>query len=156
MTEQEFADRVMAAEDRMYRVSTSLLRRMCDREDAVQSAIEKAWRQKHRLRSEGAFEGWLMRILINECYALLRKSKREVPSDTLPERETAEDARPDVYRMFTEMDKKYRLVMTLHYAEGYRVDEISRMLRLPQGTVKSRLYRGRIILRGMISEDENQ
>lgn len=155
MTEQEFERRILAMQDRMYRVSTTLLRQMCDREDAVQSAIEKAWRQQKKLRDDGAMQAWVMRILVNECYALLRKTKKEVPSDTLPERETAEDARPDIYRLFTGLDEKYRLIMVLHYVEGYQVQEIARMLRLPQGTVKSRLHRGRLKLReAMILEDD--
>ncbi len=155
MTEQEFEDRILAMQDKMYRVSTTLLRQMCDREDAVQSAIEKAWRRQKGLRDDSAMQAWVMRILVNECYALLRKTKKEVPSDTLPERETAEDAHPDIYRLFTGLDEKYRLIMVLHYVEGYQVQEIARMLRLPQGTVKSRLHRGRLKLRETLDlEDE--
>lgn len=155
MTQEEFEERILAMQDKMYRISTTILRRMCDREDAVQSAIFKAWQHQGKLRNENAMQAWVMRILINECYALLRKQQKEIPSDTLPERETAEDARPDIYRLFTGIDEKYRLVMMLHYVEGYQIKEIARMLRLPQGTVKSRLHRGRIILRETVAlEDE--
>lgn len=155
MTKEEFADRIVAMQDRMYRVSTTLLKRLCDREDAVQSAIEKAWRHQKKLRDDSAMQAWVMRILINECYALLRRSKKEVPSDTLPERETAQDARPDIYGLFTGLDEKYRLTMMLHYVEGYRVEEIARMLRLPQGTVKSRLHRGRLKLREALTLEDD-
>lgn len=155
MTKEEFADRIVAMQDRMYRVSTTLLKRLCDREDAVQSAIEKAWRHQKKLRDDSAMQAWVMRILINECYALLRRSKKEVPSDTLPERETAQDARPDIYGLFTGLDEKYRLTMMLHYVEGYRVEEIARMLRLPKGTVKSRLHRGRLKLREALTLEDD-
>lgn len=155
MTKEEFADRIVAMQDRMYRVSTTLLKRLCDREDAVQSAIEKAWRHQKKLRDDSVMQAWVMRILINECYALLRRSKKEVPSDTLPERETAQDARPDIYGLFTGLDEKYRLTMMLHYVEGYRVEEIARMLRLPQGTVKSRLHRGRLKLREALTLEDD-
>ena len=46
MTEAEFAGRVIAMQDALYRVSTTILPRLCDREDAVQSAIEKALRKR--------------------------------------------------------------------------------------------------------------
>lgn len=155
MTQEEFTKRVLAMQDKMYRVSTTILRQLCDREDAVQSAIEKAWRHQGRLRDDSAFQPWVMRILINECYALLRKRRLEVLSDTLPERETMEDARPDIYGLFTSLDSKYSLVMMLHYVEGYQVEEIARMLRLPQGTIKCRLHRGRIKLREAIALEDD-
>lgn len=154
MTQEEFTRRVVAMEDTLYRVSTTILPQLCDREDAVQGAIEKALRKRTGLRKEYAFEKWLTRILINECYSLLRKRKREMLFDTLPERETAPDADPDVYQLFTSLEEKYRLPMVLYYVEGYRVDEIARMLRVPAGTLKSRLHRGRQLLRDSLDLEE--
>ena len=78
MTDAEFAARVIAMQDTLYRVSTTILPRLCDREDAVQSAIEKALRKRGRLRDEAALEKWLTRILINECYTIHRRRRREV------------------------------------------------------------------------------
>ena len=89
MTQAEFARRVVAMQDTLYRVSTTILPQLCDREDAVQSAIEKALRKRDKLRDPAALEAWLTRILINECYLILRSRKRETPMDDLPERETA-------------------------------------------------------------------
>lgn len=154
MTQAEFARRVVAMQDVLYRVSTTLLPQLCDREDAVQSAIEKAFRKRHHLRNDKALEAWLTRILINECYLLLRRRKRELPTADLPEREAASDARPDVYQLFTSLEEKYRLPMVLYYVEGYSVEEVSVLLRLPKGTVKSRLHRGRGLLREALDLEE--
>ena len=52
MTQTEFTQRVLAMQDRLYRVSCTLLRCEADREDAVQSALEKAWRGRFLLRQE--------------------------------------------------------------------------------------------------------
>ncbi|HPJ01433.1 MAG TPA: sigma-70 family RNA polymerase sigma factor [Candidatus Limiplasma sp.] len=145
MTQEEFAQRIVAMQDTLYRVSTTILPQLCDREDAVQGAIEKAWRKQGKLRDESALRAWVIRILINECYTLLRRRKRETLSDTLPEREVAIDASPDLYQLFTSLDEKYRLPMVLFYVEGYSVEECARMLKLPQGTLKSRLHRGRLL-----------
>ena len=79
MTQAEFVRRVVAMEDTLYRVSTTLLPQLCDRQDAVQSAIEKALRKREKLRDPNALEAWLTRILINECYLILRSRKRETP-----------------------------------------------------------------------------
>jgi len=154
MTQAEFTDRVVAMQDRLYRVSVTILPQLCDREDAVQGAIEKAIRKRDHLRDDKALEKWLTRILINECYTLLRRRKRETLFDDIPERETEPDALPDIYQLFTSLEEKYRLPMVLHYVEGYSVEEVSSILLLPKGTVKSRLHRGRLILRDAIDLEE--
>ncbi|HPF88480.1 MAG TPA: sigma-70 family RNA polymerase sigma factor [Candidatus Limiplasma sp.] len=154
MTQAEFTDRIVAMQDTLYRVSTTILPQLCDREDAVQGAIEKAWRKQGKLRDDRAMHAWVIRILINECYTLLRRRKRETLSDTLPERETAPDALPDLYELFTSLDEKYRLPMVLYYVEGYSVEETARMLKLPQGTLKSRLHRGRLLLKDTLDVEE--
>jgi RNA polymerase sigma-70 factor (ECF subfamily) len=154
MTQEEFARRIVAMQDTLYRVSTTILPQMCDREDAVQGAIEKAWRKQNKLRDDRAVRAWIIRILINECYTTLRRRKREVLSDTLPERETAPDANPDLYQLFTSLDDIYRLPMVLYYVEGYSVEETATILKMPQGTLKSRLHRGRVLLRDTLEMEE--
>lgn len=154
MTQAEFARRVVAMQDALYRVSTAILPQLCDRQDAVQSALEKALRKQDRLRDPDALESWLTRILVNECYSILRARRRETLMDEPPQRETAPDANPDLYQLFTSLDEKYRLPMTLYYVEGYSVAETARILRLPQGTLKSRLSRGRRALRNSLSLEE--
>jgi RNA polymerase sigma-70 factor, ECF subfamily len=89
MTQEEFAGRIAAMQDTLCRVSTAILPQLRDREDAVQEAVEMAWRKPENLRNPDALRAWMIRILINECYALLRRRRHEIPSDTLPERETA-------------------------------------------------------------------
>ena len=154
MTQEEFAGRIVAMQDTLYRVSTTILPQLCDREDAVQEAIVKAWQKQSMLRDDHAMRAWVIRILINECYALLRRRKREMVSAALPERETAPDALPDLYQLFPSLDEKYRLPMVLHYVEGYCVEETARMLGLPQGTLKSRLHRGRRLLKDTLNMEE--
>ena len=60
---------------------------------------------------------------------------------------------PGLHDALAALDSKYRLPLTLHYMEGYRVDELARMLRLPQGTVKSRLRRARMRLKDMLDDE---
>ncbi len=154
MTQAEFAHRVVAMQDTLYRVSTTILPQLCDREDAVQSAVEKALRKRGQLRDPHSLGPWITRILVNECYAILRKRKRETLMRDVPERETAPDAQPGVYSLFTSLEEKYRLPMLLYYVEGYSVAETARALRLPQGTLKSRLHRGRLLLKDSLSLEE--
>lgn len=154
MTKEDFARRATAMRDQLYRVSATLLRRECDREDAVQEALLTALRRLSALRSEEKFEPWLMRILINTCYDQLRRAKREITVDTIPDVYAAPEGGTDLFRYFHQMADKYRLPMVLHYVEGYEVREVARMLRLPEGTVKSRLMRGRAMLKKQLEEED--
>ena len=86
MTEADFEARVTALTEDMYRVAATLLRGHHDRQDAVQECIWKAWRNLRYLRDDAAFRPWLMRILINECRNLARRTRGEVPTDEIPDR----------------------------------------------------------------------
>jgi len=143
MTSEDFASRVVAMQETLYRISYSILPLACDREDAVQEAIRKAWQQREKLRSEDAMQPWVIRILINECYALLRRKKREVPMEMLPEREAPVNADISLHQLFLTLEEALRLPAVLFYIEGYEVKDIARILCLPSGTVKSRLHRAR-------------
>lgn len=143
MTHEEFAKQIIAMQDQLYRVSAGMLSQQCDREDAVQSCIEKAWRHQTRLRDESNMKAWVVRILINECYSVLRSHKRITPTDNLSETAAPPHADPNLYRFFTGLSETLRLPMILKYVEGYSILEIAKILHLPQGTIKSRLSRGR-------------
>ena len=79
MTSEQFAQEIVALTDTLYRVSYSILREACDREDAVQSCLEKAWKKRRALRDERYLKTWLVRILINECYNICRRRAKEAP-----------------------------------------------------------------------------
>ena len=143
MTNEDFASRIVAMQGTLHRVTCAILRDHADREDAVQSAIEKAWRKRGMLREESRLQSWVVRILVNECYAILRRQKRVVPVETIPDAPAPEHADPDLYRFFSDLPDTLRLTMVLHYVEGYEIKEVARIQRLPAGTVKSRLMRGR-------------
>lgn len=143
MTNEDFASRIVAMQGTLYRVTCAILREHHDREDAVQSAIEKAWRKQSLLRDESRMKAWVVRILINECYQILRRQKRETPIESIPDSPAPDTADADLYRFFTGLPDTLRLTMVLHYVEGYEVKEIAQIQRIPAGTVKSRLMRGR-------------
>ena len=150
MTQTEFTQRVLAMQDRLYRVSCSLLRCEADREDAVQSALEKAWRGRFLLRQEQYLETWLTRILINECYAIMRRSRRVIPAGNVETAENAwetQNADEALRRALNALPDTLRLPIVLHYMEGMDVRTMARVLRIRESTVKSRLHRGREKLR---------
>ena len=145
MTKEEFERRIVGMQDTLYRVASTILSQPCDREDAIQECVYRALRKRDSLRRDDAMQGWVIRILINECYVILRRARRERPVDELPEPEPRPDpdANPDLYRALFALKRDLKLPLVLHYVEGYPVEDIARMLRIPAGTVKSRMNRAR-------------
>lgn len=143
MTNEAFAARIIEMQGTLYRVTCTLLHDHSDREDAVQSAIEKAWHKRNLLRDEGKLKPWITRILVNECYQILRRQKREAPIEAIPDASVPAGADPDLYRFFHDLPDTLRLTMVLHYLEGWDVKDVARIQRIPVNTVKSRLSRGR-------------
>lgn len=158
MTQQDFTEQVLARERTLYRVARSMLRREADQKDAVQEAVAKAWAKRYTLREERYFATWLTRILINECAAIARRQKRIVlmrdwQEDALTAR--AEFAEPSgVDEALDALPEALRLPAVLHYIEGFSLSEIADMLRLPLGTVKSRLHDARKALRLELTNNE--
>lgn len=153
MDKQEFTRRVLLKQDALYRISGGLLREPQDRMDAVQEAVLKAWAGLGRLRCEEFFETWLTRILINECRNIQRRRARVAPPEAAkePVAPQSDDALRDALRL---LDEKYRLPLLLYYMEGYHLHEIAVILKIPKGTVATRLKRARAMLRELLEESE--
>lgn len=153
MDKQELGRRIVALTGTLYHVSYSLLRSEADREDAVQSAIEKGWRKAASLRDERRLKPWLVRILMNECYSILRKNRREFPAETPPiAAETADPTASALRDEILSLPETLRLPIVLHYMEGFSIRDIASALRCPKGTVLSRMNRGRSILKQHLTE----
>ena len=148
MDREEFTRAVLEYENTLNRVAKSMLGSEADCADAAQNALLRAWEKLPTLREAAYFKTWLTRILINECRAVLRQRARYAPLETeIAEGEVAPEGGGELYEAVMGLDEKYRLPVVLHYIEGFKTAEIAAMLRLPEGTVKTRLRRAREILR---------
>ena len=155
MTSDEFSTRIVAMMQILYRVSYAQLSQSCDRDEAVQECLYKAWQKRHQLKDERFMQTWVIRILINECHNIQKKRVRELPLDDLPERVAPTDADVGLHDALFSLDETLRLPIMLHYIEGFSTSEIAQILRWPQGTVKSRMLRGRQALKKILyGEDQ--
>ena len=145
MDKETFEKLVRQDERRLYRVAMSYTGNPSDAADAVQEALLRAWNKRQSLREEQLFSTWLMRILINECKTLLRRRRRVLPFAQVPENrfQPPPDADRQVYDVLFALPEKYRVPLVLNALEGYAMHEIADMLRLPLGTVKTRISRAR-------------
>ena len=153
MSDEEFAERVTAMTQTLYRVCYAQLSQACDREDAVQEALRKCWQKRGQLRDARYLQTWVIRVLLNECHNIQRRAARLQPCATLPERAAAPQlmGTTRVGEALLELEEKLRMPLVLHYMEGYSVADVAAVLRIPQGTVKTRLRRGREALKALLT-----
>ena len=154
MDQQTFAAEVLAAEKQLYGVAKSILKNDADCEDAVQSAILNAYANLSGLKNERFFRTWLTRILINECYGVIRRNKTMIATEDVQIERMAEDGgakgsvgddgeHSETYEALMELKEQYRLPLVLHYVEGYSVKEVAGILKISENGVKQRLFRAR-------------
>lgn len=153
MDKNTFTQKVLECEETLYRVSMSILKNEQDCEDAVQDTILAAYKNLSSLRQEEYFKTWLVRILYNNCNKQLKRRKRTVLTGELPEPANEEnDSAHEVRDALDSLPPKVRIVMVMHYIEGFSVKETKEILNIPEGTVKSRLSKGRNELKIKLTE----
>lgn len=152
MNNEEFTQAILGMTDTLYRVASAQLRQRADREDAVQECLRKAWEKRHRLRDERYLQTWVIRILLNECHTIQRRMRRTLPAEEIP---AVQHVREEgmLKEALLRLEERYRVPILLHYLEGYSVAEVAAVLRVPQGTVKTRLSRGRRVLKALLDEE---
>lgn len=156
MDKEQLGNLILASSESMYRVAKTLLRDDGDCQDAMQEAIVKAFAKVDTLRRDSLAKTWLIRIVINECYTLLRGKQKLVFLEDYPQQEKTREDRDysELYEALEQLPEPYRICVTLYYLEGYSVKEIGAMLEVPESTVKNRLSRARMRMRRELEHGE--
>ena len=158
--EREFEARLVESSRLAFRVAYGVLRNREDAEDAAQEAFAKAYRTFRQLRDRDRFRAWLVRMTWRLALDRLRARRRRVARELVFEsdrRTTTDDStleRERAERLWSAIDalpEKLRLVVVLAGIEGHDMKEVSALLEVPEGTVKSRLFAARQQLRERLS-----
>ena len=147
---------------RFYKTAKAILKNDDDVYDALQEALMSIYQNFNQLKNLKFFSTWATRIVINKCYDLLRKSKNNVvPFDENIENDI-NSSKNDVYEVDQHgikkavegLNEELKLITILYYYDDYSVNEISEIVDIPIGTVKSRLSRAREILKNKLGKEE--
>jgi RNA polymerase sigma-70 factor (ECF subfamily) len=140
-------------ERRIYNLAYRMLGGPEDARDATQDAFLSCFRHLPSFRGDAAFSTWLHRIAVNACYDMARRRKPTASlEDDLVEQPATSDhaeraaASADVQRALLQIPPEFRMVLILHELQDLPLEDVSRILEIPTGTVKSRLHRGRVAL----------
>lgn len=156
MNKEQLGSLILTSQETMYHIAKTMLYDDADCADAIQESIVKAFSGIHTLRNDRYAKTWLIRILINECYALLRRKKSLIPTEGIEAEQSAlkSEDYSDLYEALCRLPEEMRLTVTLYYMEGYRVKEIALIQKTTESAVKNRLLRARKRLRRELEDVE--
>jgi len=130
-----------------FRVARGVLRNDSDAEDVAQEALLRAYRRFGRLRERARFRSWLVRIsfrlALDRFRSIKRRQQREaqwVLENARADSGAGSELQRHLDVALEELPKKQRLVLLLAAMEGHTLEEVSALLGIPLGTVKSRLF----------------
>jgi RNA polymerase sigma-70 factor (ECF subfamily) len=151
--EAEFEARLRESATLAFRVAYGVVRHQQDAEDVAQEAFARAYRNFAQLRDRERFRGWLVRmtwrLAIDRGRAERRRTLREQVVETGPavvspaEDADARERAAHLWRAIDALPEKLRVVIVLAAIEEHDLREVGRLLGIPEGTVKSRLFLAR-------------
>ena len=155
--EREFEERLRESAPLAFRVAYGVLRQRQDAEDVAQDALVKAYARFGQLRDRDRFRAWLVRTTWRSAIDRWRSDRRRTTreqvalasgpdwtGDRSAEEVAAESERSArLWQAIEALPEKLRLVIVLAAVEGHDIRDVARLLELPEGTVKSRLFLAR-------------
>lgn len=156
-----FSRLVAAYQERVYRTAYRFLHDREDARDVTQEVFIRTVRAIGSLDPNRPLWPWLRRVTANLSLNLLRRRQSHLSLDGLPEGALSDDGRgepawtlAELAEALAELPPLWRMVLTLRHQEGLSYEEIARLTNLPEGTVKTYLFRARRMLRAKLANQE--
>jgi RNA polymerase sigma factor (sigma-70 family) len=145
---------------KMYAVCCRYVKDRMNAEDVLVTAFTKVFDRISQFKSEGSFEGWIRRIVVNESLTWLRQHKfMQVETDIEaadfePDYQMLEDhlQAEDLLKLIDGLPAGYKVVFNLYAIEGYSHKEIADQLGINENTSKSQLSRARVYLQKQLAQ----
>ncbi len=146
---------------KMLSVCRQYLKDIHTAEDVMITAFMKVFTNLKNFESKGSFEGWIRRIMINECISYIRAQKKiSFLDDTFYKEEGINNIESglsvdDIQSLIDSLPDGYRMIFNLYAIEGYKHKEIAEMLGINEGTSKSQLSHARKMLQEQVNKQKN-
>ena len=153
---QKFEYYVSEYMDMLYKLAFVYLKSYDDSNDVVQNVLYNFYKTNKEFESDEHIKYWLIRCTINECKKLWRTSWNKLVTFEEVNISNEEDTESniDLLNAIMSLDRKYRVVVVLYYIEDYKINEIAKILRLPVGTVGSRLSKAKDKFKDYLKGDD--
>ncbi len=151
MQDDIFTDYVRKYSDMVYRIAYGYTQSCPDSEDVMQDVLMKLYQSGKAFRDDEHVKAWLIRVAANRSKDVLRSRKRK-STETLETDVSQAHRGSDLDNAMATLGEEYRLVVYLHYYEGYSVRDIAHIMRISESNVKIRLKRARDKLRDFLTD----
>lgn len=161
--EEAFAELIEEYKLQIYKTAKAILKDEDDVCDAIQDTALSIYKNINNLKNEKYFKTWVIRITINKCYDIIvkhRLNNEKVSKIKLNNEEIHNSfdnnsiEKIDLERTLDLLEDELRIVTVLYYYNDLSISEISDILKIPKGTVKSRVFRAREKLYDLLSKEE--
>lgn len=152
---EQFVQQIRQYMDMIFRLAFNCLKSQADADDVTQTVLLRLYETEKVFDNEDHLKHWLVRVTLNECKKHWRSpwNRTEEYENYVSTLVFDEPQYNDLFEAIMGLDTKYRIVIYLYYYEGYSIEEIAGLLRLPRGTVGTRLKRAREQLKQKLSEE---
>lgn len=156
--EEAFDEIILNIEKEMYLIAKARLKSDDDIADAIQETILSCYRNIHKLRDNSVFKSWVIRILINKCNDIYKKRKKNTISleknEIDIEDKSDTESKLSFYILIRNLNEDEKTILTLHYYFKYTTKEISKILKVNENTIKSKILRAKNKLRNEYGGEE--
>lgn len=139
--------------DTVYRLALCRLQNISDAEDVYQEVFLRLFKQDIQDWNDEHLKAWLIRVTLNCCADIgrFRIKRNTVPIyEEISDRQTDTEDYQELWEAVSSLSVKLRTPIHLYYMEGYSTQDIARILKIPEVTVRSRLHRARRKLKDML------
>lgn len=162
-----FEQLVVAYRDQVFRLALRMCGSEADADEVAQEAFLSAWKALPNFRGESQFSTWLYQLTTHAAIDLMRREKRQIAAADItevsaadpapsPQQQTEQSEQREIVRdAILQLAPEQREVVVLRFMEELSYEEIGAVLKLPSGTVKSRLNRAKAQLKEILSKSGN-
>lgn len=162
-----FEQLVIAYRDQVFRLALRMCGNEADADEVAQEAFLSAWKALPNFRGDSQFSTWLYQLTSHAAIDLLRREKRQIAAEDITEVSVSDPApspqqqaersetRQAVRDAMGQLSPEYRQIVVLRFLQELSYEEIGAVLKLPPGTVKSRLNRAKAQLKDILSKSGN-
>lgn len=152
MTNEELRNAMTDYGDTVYRLALCRLQNTHDAEDVFQDVFLRLFRQETTDWEAERTKAWLIRTTLNRCAdaGRFRLRHKMVPLDAVSELAAPEQEESTLWEAVSSLPGEFRIVVHLHYGEGYSTEEIAQILHCRPATVRTRLHRARKKLKDLL------
>lgn len=142
--------------DMVYRIALAQVKNSADADDIYQDVFISLIKNINTIENETHLKYWLIRTTLNKCknHFKLFWNRNVDKTNTFDYNQSYEYELNEIRELVKSLPNKFKDVVFLHYYEGYNIKEISKILVIKEGTVKSRLYKARNLLKLEIIKGE--